>query len=165
MFFFSLASSPWTAGATDTRTLQGPRTSTFQTHWPSHDNLQANNNKLLIGPTQVDLESSVSILTHARPNHVHDACAGLYCTYNVGLRDVIRGGKGVISPPLIWKIVTFCVFAQLFFVLFICCFSPPLGSRSKYCPPPGKKEMTSLVDLHVDHYYSLSFGHPQPMSI
>jgi len=57
-------------------------------------------------------------------------------------RDVIWGA-GARGPPLILKISDFLCFCTHNFVFFIFC-PPPLGSRSKLCPPLEKAEMTSL---------------------
>jgi len=57
--------------------------------------------------------------------------------------EVIWGGQGGAFALLILKNIDFLVFLPTKFCIFH--ILPLLGSRSKFCPPLEKTEMTSLI--------------------
>jgi len=62
----------------------------------------------------------------------------------------LGGAGGAFAPPDFEKMWFFCVFAHKILFLHILPPLPPLGSRSKFCPPPGVNwndvpEMNRLV--------------------
>jgi len=70
----------------------------------------------------------------------------------------LGGGHGEHLPPWFLKIVIICVFAPTIFFFFKFCFPPPIGSRSKLCPPLEKTEMTS------PHMIVTAFKHFLPLA-
>jgi len=71
----------------------------------------------------------------------------------------LRGGQGRenLPPSWIWKTVPFLCFCLIFFNFFTFC-TPPQGSRSKCCPPPGKNwnDVPDAMCLVRNHLYCSS---------